>query len=82
MSDVGLPVVKRSVRVAGHRTSVSVEEPFWDGLRDIARQRGLSLNRLVASIDAERKGQNLSSAIRVAVLAHYRQIAKGQGAEG
>jgi predicted DNA-binding ribbon-helix-helix protein len=82
VSDGGLPVVKRSVRVAGHRTSVSVEEPFWDGLRDIARQRGLSLNRLVASIDAERKGQNLSSAIRVAVLSHYRQLAEAHGAEG
>jgi predicted DNA-binding ribbon-helix-helix protein len=80
VSEETLPVVKRSVRIAGHRTSVSIEEPFWDGLREIARLRGLSLNGLVASIDAERKGQNLSSAIRVAVLAHYRT--RPHGAEG
>lgn len=80
MSEEHLPIVKRSVRIAGHRTSVSVEEPFWEGLREIARLRGLSLNRLVADIDAERKGQNLSSAIRIAVLAHYRS--PPHGAEG
>jgi predicted DNA-binding ribbon-helix-helix protein len=72
VSEETLPVVKRSVRIAGHRTSVSIEEPFWEGLREIARLRGLSLNGLVAAIDAARKRQNLSSAIRVAVLAHYR----------
>jgi predicted DNA-binding ribbon-helix-helix protein len=72
VSEETLPVVKRSVRIAGHRTSVSIEEPFWEGLREIARLRGLSLNGLVAAIDAARTGQNLSSAIRVAVLAHYR----------
>jgi predicted DNA-binding ribbon-helix-helix protein len=75
-----LAVLKRSVLIAGHRTSVSIEEPFWSGLREIARRRGLSLNALVAAIDAERRGQNLSSAIRVAVLAHYRD--RAQGAEG
>lgn len=80
MSEEDLPVVKRSVRIAGHRTSVSIEEPFWDGLREIARIRGLSLNRLVADIDAERRGQNLSSAIRVTVLAHFRN--RPHGAEG
>lgn len=65
-------VVKRSVLVAGHATSVSVEEPFWAGLKDIARQRGVSVNVLIAAIDAERLSPNLSSAIRLAVLAHYR----------
>lgn len=65
-------IVKRSVLVAGHATSVSVEEPFWAGLKDIALQRGVSLNGLVAAIDAERLSPNLSSAIRLAVLAHYR----------
>jgi predicted DNA-binding ribbon-helix-helix protein len=64
MSDPNdLAVLKRSVLIAGHRTSVSIEEPFWTGLRDLARRRGLSLNGLVAAIDAERRGQNLSSAI-------------------
>jgi predicted DNA-binding ribbon-helix-helix protein len=75
-----LAVLKRSVLIAGHRTSVSIEEPFWSGLRDLARRRGLSLNGLVAVIDAERRGQNLSSAIRVAVLTYYRD--KAQGADG
>ncbi|MCZ8102588.1 MAG: ribbon-helix-helix domain-containing protein [Burkholderiales bacterium] len=74
-------VVKRTVRIAGHTTSVSIEEPFWDALKDIARSRGVSLNGLVAAIDAERTTTNLSSAIRLAVLAHYRATA-GQGASG
>lgn len=58
---------KRSVTIAGHRTSVSLEQAFWDALGDIARARGLSLNRLVAEIDQTRE-VNLSSAIRVYVL--------------
>ncbi len=58
---------KRSVVIAGHKTSVSLEEAFWDGLGDIAAERGVSLNRLVAEIDRGRAG-NLSSAIRVHVL--------------
>lgn len=58
---------KRSVRVAGHPTSVSLEEAFWDALKDIARGRGVSLNQLITEIDRQRGG-NLSSAIRVFVL--------------
>ncbi|MBF0393671.1 MAG: ribbon-helix-helix domain-containing protein [Alphaproteobacteria bacterium] len=58
---------KRSVLIAGHATSVSIEAPFWDALKDIATRRGLSLNDLIAEIDAGRDG-NLSSAIRVFVL--------------
>ncbi len=58
---------KRSVVIAGHKTSVSLEEPFWNGLGDIAAERGISLNRLIAEIDRGRAG-NLSSAIRVYVL--------------
>ncbi len=61
-------VVKRSVLIAGHRTSVSVEEPFWRELKRIAAARGMSVAALVAEIDADRKRQNLSSAIRVFVL--------------
>jgi predicted DNA-binding ribbon-helix-helix protein len=60
-------VVKRSVRVAGHPTSISLEAEFWRGLCDIARLRGVSVNTLVAAIDAMRSG-NLSSAIRLFVL--------------
>src|SRR5271169_4674821 len=61
-------VVKRSLVVAGHRTSISLEDAFWRRLRAIAAERGLSLNRLAAMVDASRGGANLSSAIRVFVL--------------
>ena len=56
--------------IAGHRTSFSLEEPFWRDLGEIARRRGLSLNALVASIDAARDG-NLSSALRLFVRGCY-----------
>jgi predicted DNA-binding ribbon-helix-helix protein len=61
-------VVKRSLVIAGHRTSISLEDAFWGRLRAIAAERGLSLNRLAAMVDASRGGANLSSAIRVFVL--------------
>ena len=61
-------VVKRSIGIAGHRTSISLEDAFWDALRDLAAARGLSLPGLVAEIDQGRGGANLSSAIRVYVL--------------
>lgn len=60
-------IKKRSVVVAGHATSLSLEREFWAALREIARRRDVSLNRLVAAIDAERRG-NLSSTLRVFVL--------------
>jgi len=60
-------VKKRSVNIAGHRTSVSIEAPFWDALRDIAAREKKSVNDLIAAIDGARDG-NLSSAIRVYVL--------------
>lgn len=59
---------KRSVMIAGHATSVSLENEFWEALRALAAQRGLSLNALVAEIDSARSGRNLSSALRVHVL--------------
>jgi predicted DNA-binding ribbon-helix-helix protein len=62
-------VVKRSLTIAGHRTSVSLEEPFWQAVARIARDRGLSVQALVAEIDLARGGANLSSAIRVYALA-------------
>ncbi|HTZ67246.1 MAG TPA: ribbon-helix-helix domain-containing protein [Roseiarcus sp.] len=61
-------VVKRSLVIAGHRTSISLEDAFWRRLRRIAADRGLSLNRLAAIVDASRGRANLSSAIRVFVL--------------
>ena len=61
-------VLKRSVSIAGHRTSISLEEPFWEGLREIAEREKRSVQSLIGRIDAERGEQNLSSAIRVFVL--------------
>ena len=72
VADHDARVRKRSVRIAGHRTSVSLEDAFWRELAELARQRGLSVNALIAAIDAERRG-NLSSAIRVFVLNSLRQ---------
>ena len=66
---------KRSLEIAGHRTSVSLEDAFWNALREIAAARGLSLAGLVAQVDAERAGANLSSAIRVFVLESARRSA-------
>ena len=67
-------VVKRSIIIAGHRTSVSLEDAFWKGLKESAGVRRMTLQRLVASIDAERgRSRNLSSAIRLFVLDFYRQ---------
>jgi predicted DNA-binding ribbon-helix-helix protein len=66
------PVVKRSIVIAGHKTSVSLEDAFWKGLKDIAGDRNLTLSDLVATIDTDRQHGNLSSAIRLFVLDHYR----------
>lgn len=63
-------VVKRSIVIAGHRTSVSLEDPFWRALKVIADENGSSLAKLVTQIDATRGAANLSSAIRVFVLDH------------
>jgi len=69
------PVVKRSIVIAGHKTSVSLEDAFWKGLKEIADQRSVTLSDLVASIDSQRRHGNLSSAIRLFVLDHYRSLA-------
>ncbi|ACA15625.1 Uncharacterized arylsulfate sulfotransferase-like protein [Methylobacterium sp. 4-46] len=68
---------KRSVMIAGHRTSVSLEDPFWEALQRLARARGLSVPALIGRIDAGRAGQNLSSAIRVFVLRALQEEAGG-----
>jgi predicted DNA-binding ribbon-helix-helix protein len=74
-------MAKRSITIAGHRTSVSIEEPFWQALGDIAAERGMSLAALIADIDRTRPaGSNLSSAIRLSVLEQYRQDAAGRKA--
>lgn len=69
---------KRSVLISGHPTSVSLEEEFWEALKEVARRRNLSVNALIEAIDAERSG-NLSSAIRVHILNAYRAAAMGTG---
>ncbi len=64
---------KHSVRVAGHPTSISLEEPFWEALKAIATRRKMSLASLVEEIEEQPHDGNLSSAIRVFVLRHYQQ---------
>lgn len=66
------PVVKRSIVIAGHKTSVSLEDAFWRGLKQIASGRDATLSELVGSIDADRQHGNLSSALRLFVLDFYR----------
>ncbi|RYC32488.1 aryl-sulfate sulfotransferase [Lichenibacterium minor] len=74
-ADGGTVVGKRSLTVAGHRTSISLEDAFWSGLRDIAAARASTVAGLVAEIDRGRGAANLSSAIRVFVLDHFRSRA-------
>jgi predicted DNA-binding ribbon-helix-helix protein len=74
-------IVKRSVSIAGHRTSISLEEPFWEALRSIAASHGTSVQSLVGRIDAGRGEQNLSSAIRVFVLQSIRGGAEASPGE-
>jgi predicted DNA-binding ribbon-helix-helix protein len=69
------PVVKRSIVVAGHKTSVSLEEAFWNGMKEIASARSLTLSELVGEIDGGRQQGNLSSAIRLFVLDYFRSRA-------
>jgi predicted DNA-binding ribbon-helix-helix protein len=69
------PVIKRSIVVAGHKTSVSLEDAFWECLKEIADDRDVTLSELVSSIDTDRRHGNLSSAIRLFVLDHFRNHA-------
>jgi predicted DNA-binding ribbon-helix-helix protein len=74
-------VLKRSIVVAGHKTSVSLEDEFWESLKEIASERGVTLGELVRTIDGNRNHTNLSSAIRLFVLGVYRdQSASRQNA--
>lgn len=72
--------VKHSLTLRGHRTSVSLEDPFWQAFRAIAAERGQTLNALAAEIDAGRGEAGLASAIRLFVLGHY--SARAGAAEG
>ena len=73
------PVVKRSIVIAGHKTSISLEEAFWRGLKDIAAARRMTLSDLVGAIDSEHPQGNLSSAIRLFVFDHYQARPNGDG---
>lgn len=66
------PVVKRSIVVAGHKTSVSLEEAFWNSMKEISAARSMTLSELVGEIDGGRQQGNLSSAIRLFVLDYFR----------
>jgi predicted DNA-binding ribbon-helix-helix protein len=72
------PVVKRSILLSGHKTSVSLEEAFWQGLKEIASGRNMSVSALIGTIDGRRTEGNLSSGIRLFVLDHYRALAAQQ----
>lgn len=72
-------LLKRSIQIAGHATSVSLEQPFWAAVKEIAQARGTTIRGLIAEIDAGREEANLSSAIRIYVLRHYQ--ARGGSAE-
>jgi len=65
-------ISKRSIVIAGHKTSVALEDEFWNSLKEIARERDMTLAALVAAIDGNREHANLSSAIRLFVLGFYR----------
>jgi predicted DNA-binding ribbon-helix-helix protein len=65
-------VVKRSIVIAGHKTSVSLEDEFWKAVKEIASRRDLTLSELVGKIESDREYGNLSSAIRLFVLKFYR----------
>jgi predicted DNA-binding ribbon-helix-helix protein len=66
-------VRKRSIRLDTHKTSITLEDPFWDSLKDIAAAQGTSVDHLIATIDSKRQHPNLSSAIRLFVLDYFKQ---------
>ena len=69
-------IAKRSVFIGPRKTSVTIELPFWEALKEIAAEENLSLNALVTRINGERQHPNLSSAIRLFVLDHYGRLAE------
>jgi predicted DNA-binding ribbon-helix-helix protein len=73
------PVMRRSILLGGRKTSVSLEWAFWSGMKEISEERGKALYELIGEIDRKRQNSNLSSAIRVFVLDHFRTASKGPG---
>ncbi|MGA2125436.1 MAG: ribbon-helix-helix domain-containing protein [Xanthobacteraceae bacterium] len=74
-------VVKRSVVINHHKTSVSLEDAFWKGIKSIAAARNMTLSDLVATVNSDRRQGNLSSALRLYVLEHYRTTAANGGGQ-
>jgi predicted DNA-binding ribbon-helix-helix protein len=72
-------ITKRSVVIGGHKTSVSLEEPFWAAVRELAESQDMPLSSLLRQIDLERRNSNLSSAIRVFVLENLRMQTAANG---
>jgi len=64
-------ILKRSIIIGGRKTSISLEAEFWEALKEIAKERGTTLPKLVTNIKAERQNANLSSAVRLFVLEHF-----------
>jgi predicted DNA-binding ribbon-helix-helix protein len=75
-------VIKRSVIIDGQKTSVSLENEFWDGLREIASRKNVALSTLVKQIDTGRTTDNMSSAIRVFVFNHFYALLKQENLNG
>jgi predicted DNA-binding ribbon-helix-helix protein len=76
-------MIPRSLPIAGIKTSLRLEEPFWIGLQEIADKRSMALSDLIGTIDAQRQGGNRSSALRVFVLEYYRsQVTDASGKRG
>ena len=71
-------IVKRSIYLAGNKTSVSLENEFWNALKNIADDRHLKVSELIGDIDAQRQHRNLSSALRLFVLEYHRRKAAGE----
>lgn len=74
--------LKRSFTIRGHRTSISLEAPFWDALREAAEREGTTLAAVVARIDDERGKSGLSSAVRIFVLEYFRRSSSAASYDG
>ena len=70
------PIIKRSINLAGHDTSVTLEGEFWNALQDIARSKRVSIPVLIDQIDKDRSGSNLSSSVRLFVLEYFKALSQ------
>ena len=74
------PIIKRSINLAGHDTSVTLEAEFWNALQDIAKSKNVSIPTLIVQIDQDRMGGNLSSSVRLFVLEYFKALSQLRGA--